>query len=66
MASAVIVGGGPVRLFVAIQLKLRCPCLEVRVLEKYADYQRKHVLKIERASLRTGLEDLEVPHPPRR
>ena len=56
-ADCVIVGAGPVGLFTAIQLRLRCPAMRVVMLEKYETYQRQHVLRIEPASLHTGLED---------
>lgn len=56
-ADCVIVGAGPVGLYTAVQLRLRCPAMRVVMLEKYETYQRQHVLRIEAASLVTGLEE---------
>lgn len=56
-ADVIIVGAGPVGLFFATQLKLRQPDLRIVILEKYAMYKRAHVLKIEAASVNTGLTD---------
>ncbi|GAB5372777.1 hypothetical protein AAMO2058_001693900 [Amorphochlora amoebiformis] len=53
----VIVGAGPVGLFLAIQIVLRNPTLKVVMMEKYAEYKRKHVLRIEKESLETGIND---------
>jgi len=50
--STVVIGAGPVGLFVALQLKTRCPQMHVLCLEKYTEYQRKHVLNIEAASFK--------------
>jgi 2-polyprenyl-6-methoxyphenol hydroxylase-like FAD-dependent oxidoreductase len=47
----VIVGGGPVGLWTAIQLKKRCPESHIVVYEKYLSYRRSHVLSIDRNSL---------------
>uniref|UniRef100_A0A7S2U5Q7 FAD-binding domain-containing protein n=1 Tax=Lotharella oceanica TaxID=641309 RepID=A0A7S2U5Q7_9EUKA len=58
--DVVIVGAGPVGLFTAIQLKLRDPSLNILMLEKYKEYKRQHVLKIEAASLDTGIEDQRI------
>lgn len=54
-ADTVIIGAGPVGLFLAIQLKACCPQMNVVVFEKYKEYQRKHVLNIEAASLRPAV-----------
>lgn len=50
-ADIVIVGGGPVGLWTAIQIKKRRPGLDVQVYERYEEYQRSHILKLEHASL---------------
>jgi 2-polyprenyl-6-methoxyphenol hydroxylase-like FAD-dependent oxidoreductase len=50
-ADIVIVGGGPVGLWTAIQLKKRDPGLDVQVYERYEEYQRSHILHLEMASL---------------
>lgn len=46
----VIVGGGPVGCWTAIQAKRKNPALEIRVYERYPEYQRDHMLSIQRAS----------------
>ena len=48
--DVVFVGAGPVGLWVAIQAKLRDPKLEIVLHEKYQEYQRSHVLKIDKNS----------------
>jgi 2-polyprenyl-6-methoxyphenol hydroxylase-like FAD-dependent oxidoreductase len=55
--DTVIVGAGPVGLFLGILLKLRCPAMKLCILEKHTEYQRKHVLCIEERSLETDLEN---------
>lgn len=55
--DVVIIGGGPVGLWTAIQVRLRSPDAVVLVLEKYAQYQRKHVLRINRDSLKGVPQD---------
>jgi hypothetical protein len=46
-----IVGAGPVGLWTAIQIKLRNPQKEIVVFEQYVEYKRKHVIKLQYASL---------------
>ncbi|MDD9900279.1 MAG: hypothetical protein OXT65_04810 [Alphaproteobacteria bacterium] len=50
-ADVVIVGGGPVGLWVATQIKKRRPHLGVHVHERYQQYERSHVLRLEHASM---------------
>ncbi|MBI2234810.1 MAG: hypothetical protein HYU57_07515 [Micavibrio aeruginosavorus] len=47
----VMVGAGPVNLWTAIQIKNRNPHLNIRLYERYREYQRSHVLRVEQASL---------------
>lgn len=49
-SHVVFIGGGPVGLYSAIQVKLYCPEIKIRVYEKYEEYQRKHVLIIDENS----------------
>jgi 2-polyprenyl-6-methoxyphenol hydroxylase-like FAD-dependent oxidoreductase len=51
MADIVIVGGGPVGLWTAIQLKKRLGNAQVLVYERHAVYQRSHVLRLDHWSL---------------
>ena len=51
MQEAVIVGGGPVGLWVACQLKTRQPNCKITVYERHAEYIRSHVLQIHGLSL---------------
>ncbi len=53
--SVVFIGAGPVGLWTAAQVKLHAPAIHVRVLEKYSEYQRRHILRIDPKSLRTPL-----------
>ncbi|PCI95385.1 hypothetical protein COB11_02395 [Candidatus Aerophobetes bacterium] len=55
-ADAVFVGGGPVGLFTAAQIKAINPDAKVTVVERYSEYKRKHVLIIDSASL-SGMTD---------
>jgi len=50
----VIVGGGPVGLWTAIQLRKRFPNSSVFIYERYQEYKRKHVLKIQHSSMFFG------------
>jgi len=47
----VVVGGGPIGLWTAIQAKIRNPRLKISVFEKYHVYKRSHNLLIDPASL---------------
>lgn len=51
MFDIVIVGGGPIGLWTAIQLKKRLPALSVRVYERHSVYQRSHVLRLDHWSM---------------
>lgn len=48
--NIVFVGAGPVGLWTAIQIKLRNPALDIRMHEKYQEYKRKHLLKLNKKS----------------
>ncbi len=50
-ADIVIIGGGPVGLWSAIQLKKRDPALDVQIYERYEEYRRSHILKLEHRAL---------------
>ena len=49
--DVVIVGAGPVGLWTAVQIKLLRPHNTVLILEKYKEYQRKHLLRLKQASM---------------
>ncbi len=51
MADIVVVGAGPVGLWTAIQAQKRDPNLEIQVYERYTEYQRSHVLRLEHFSM---------------
>lgn len=51
MADIVVIGGGPVGLWSAIQLKKRLPGAGVLVYERHEAYQRSHVLRLDHWSL---------------
>lgn len=49
--SFIIIGGGPVGLWTAIQLKKRQPACDVCVYERHESYQRHHVLRVDHWSM---------------
>jgi hypothetical protein len=49
--DVIFIGGGPVGLWTAIQLKLLQPSLKIQIFEKYEEYQRHHNLHVEHSSL---------------
>lgn len=51
MKNIVIVGGGPVGLWTAIQLKKRDSDLNISIYERYEKYQRSHVLRLDHWSM---------------
>ena len=55
--TVLVVGGGPVALWTAIQLRLLLPTQDVLVVEKRAGYSRHHVIKLDPAALHTPLAD---------
>jgi hypothetical protein len=57
-AVVVVVGGGPVGLWTAAQLKLMRPLWRIVVAERHATYLRSHVLRVDALSF-AGV----VPHP---
>ncbi len=50
-ADIVIVSGGPVGRWTAIQIKKRNPDLNVEIYERHPEYQRDHMMSIRRTSL---------------
>lgn len=61
MNDIVIIGGGPVGLWTAIQLKKRNPDLSVIVHERYTSYRRSHVLRLRYSSLRRFAYQARTP-----
>jgi len=57
--DVLIVGAGPVGLWTAVQTKLRNRNLVVEVLEKHAEYQRKHVLQLNPRSLKGAPPEMQ-------
>lgn len=51
MQECVIVGGGPVGLWTAIQLKKRDSNINIYVYERYDEYQRSHVIRLDNWSM---------------
>lgn len=49
-ADIVIVGGGPIGCWTAIQIKKRNPALDVQIYERHPEYQRDHMMSIRRDS----------------
>lgn len=62
MADIVIVGAGPVGLWTAIQLKKRDPELAITMYEKYEEYQRSHVLRLDYWSMILYAKQTHDPH----
>lgn len=52
VVNTVVVGGGPVGLWTAVQAKIRNKNANIVIFEKHEEYQRKHVLKISKSSLK--------------
>ena len=61
-ADVVIVGGGPVGLWTAIQIKKRDPSMDVQVYERHTEYQRSHVLRLENFSMLVYSKNSSDPH----
>lgn len=51
LADVVFIGAGPCGLWAAVQLKIRAPHLRIVCFEKYAVFQRSHVLLLESNSM---------------
>jgi hypothetical protein len=47
----IFVGAGPIGLWTAIQLKIHLPDINILMLEKYQQYQRHHILIVDKSSL---------------
>jgi 2-polyprenyl-6-methoxyphenol hydroxylase-like FAD-dependent oxidoreductase len=56
-AKVVVVGAGPVGLWVAVQLRLQDPDLPILVLEKHSEYQRSHILRLKSDSFKGCVMD---------
>jgi hypothetical protein len=54
MKNFIIVGAGPVGLWTAIQIKKRMPESNIILYERYTEYKRNHILKIQNSSLFFG------------
>jgi 2-polyprenyl-6-methoxyphenol hydroxylase-like FAD-dependent oxidoreductase len=52
----VVVGGGPVGLWTAVQIKIRRPTTRIIVFEKYEEYRRSHVVIFEPSSFEEAAE----------
>ena len=50
--DVIVIGGGPGGFWEAIQLKLLYPDAQIVIKEKYEEFQRKHVLKIDPTSFK--------------
>ena len=55
MSEIVIIGGGPVGCWTALQTLKHNPGVNIQVYEKHAEYQRHHMLGINRNTLKAGL-----------
>lgn len=53
----IIVGAGPIGLWLAVQVKLQRPNITIVFKEKYYEYQRTHTMKLEHKSFAGCLED---------
>jgi 2-polyprenyl-6-methoxyphenol hydroxylase-like FAD-dependent oxidoreductase len=55
--DVVFIGGGPVGLWTAVQLKLLNPSSNIIILEKNSQYKRNHVLRLKKKSIYTPTHD---------
>lgn len=62
MADIVVVGAGPVGLWTAIQIKKRDPDLDIVMYERYQEYQRSHILRLENLSMLLYAKTRNTPH----
>ena len=58
--DVVIVGSGPVGLFMAIQIKLLQPKFQVLMYEKYSTYQRHHSVYLSKSSIGTSIDNTQL------